>query len=411
MSPLGPPLNVRTGGRSDRVLRKVYASTSLWMASYALVTVTLPFRFEALGLSVLQYGTVLAVNALGMLATEGLWGLVAFRIGRPRVILSLGTGLTVVLFALGFDRSFFEFAATYGLVGVLFIFPIPLSRWLSLTARGPGTGGAGTGRYGLFFGVGLVAGTAVGPLAFVGYGYLPVAVAAVLISVVATLLLASAPWTAVALPERRPSAPRQVREIFQRHFTLCAALVTVYFVAYCLSVNFLQYYSVALFGGTPTAAGYVIGAARAVTLTSGFLLGPTIDRWGPSRAAPIGFLTVAFGALATLASTDYTEMVAATILFSTGTGLLSATLLPLALAPVPSESQGTAVGIFGSFEDLGLLLGPILIGGVYSGYGARSVFPLVAGVAVGGALLAALVRRSGSSVSDTRRKPPPLNGP
>jgi len=361
------------------------------MVAYSLVTVSLPFRFQELGLSVVQYGTVLAVYALGMLATESLWGALAFRIGRPGVLLGLGAALTLVILGIGGARTFLEFVAVFGLLGILFIFPIPLSRWLSLTARGPGTAGAGTGRYGLFFGIGLVAGTSVGPLVFVEVGFVPLVLASLALSAVATTLFALVPWRDVPIPVHDRGVRRQAREVLRRHFVLCAGLVAVYFVAYCLTINFLQYYSVSLFGGTPSAAGYAIGAARTVTLTAGFLLGPVIDRWSPARSAPLGFLGMAAGALVTFFATNYSGMVAATLLFSAGSGCLSASLLPLALGPIPRPAQGTAVGIFGSFEDLGLLLGPILIGEFYATYGPRSIFPLVAGIAGFGGVMAVLI--------------------
>jgi MFS family permease len=163
--------------------------------------------------------------------------------------------------------------------------------------------------------------------------------------------------------------------------------VVLYFVTSSLTINFLQYYSVDLFHGTPTDAGYVIGAARGTALFAGFFLGPLVDRWGASRVSPAGFLLMVEGVLGTLFSASYSEMVAATLVLAVGSGWLSASLLPLALGPVPRPAQGTAIGVFGSFEDLGLLVGPVLIGAVYATYGATSIFPVVAVVGlIAGAL-------------------------
>jgi MFS family permease len=389
---------------SNRVLRGVYLSTVLAMASYALIIVALPFRFQELGLSVFQYGTVLAVYALGMLATESLWGALAFRIGRPRPIVLLGGLVAAILLSIGLSSSYPTFAVTLGLLGMFVIFPVPLMRWLALTARGPGTAGSGTGRYGLFFGAGLVAGTAAGPFLDIQLGFLPLALGAVALSAVSTLILALLPWNDVGLPPRERGTRRQVRAVLTRHFTACSLLVVLYFVTYSLMINFLQYYSVALFGGTPTEAGYVIGAARGTALIAGFLLGPIADRWGAAQVAPLGFVLMVAGALSTFFSTSYTEMVAATLLLAVGAGWLSSSLLPLALGPVPRSAQGTAIGVFGSFEDLGLLVGPILIGAVYATYGASSIFPVVAGVGLFGSAVALIVRR-GSRTEPTVRVP------
>jgi len=377
---------------ATRLLRGIYLSTIFSMVSYALVTVTLPFRFEALGFSVFQYGVVLSAYALGMLAMEGLWGALAFRIGRPRPILLFGVVVAAVLLAIGFSSSVPEFALTLGLLGMFVIFPVPLMRWLALTARGPGTGGSGTGRYGLFFGGGLVIGAAAGPVLFVEIGFLPLAILAVGLSVVSTLCLVVLPWKDVGLPPREYGTLRQVRSILTPHFVAGVLLVVLFYVCYTLPLNFLQYYSVGLFGGSATEAGYLVAATRGTALVAGFFLGPLVDRWGPARAAPAGFVLVIGGVLGTFFSTMYPEMVGCTLLFAVGAGWLTANLLPLALGSVPRSAQGTAVGVFGSFEDLGLLIGPVMIGAVYSSYGGRATFPVVVLVALVGCGVALAVR-------------------
>jgi len=371
-----------------RALPAVYAATTLTTVAYSLIMVALPFRFQALGLSVVEYGTALAVYALGMLVTESLWGAVAFRIGRTSVLVGLGGAVTLVMLGIGFATSYLALAVTLGLLGMLSIYPVPLGRWLSITARGPGTGGSGAGRYGVFFGLGLVIGASTGALIYVDLGFLALCAAAATVFLAGGVLLALVRWREVGLPSRGRGTRAQVRDLFHRHFLLCSVLVVFYFLSYCLVLNFLQYYSVTLFGGSPTEAGYVIGASRGMAVVAGLLLGPLVDRWGAHRTSPLGFLLLAAGALGTYLAGGYAEMVGATLVFAVGAGWLSASILPLALGPVPRSAQGTAVGVFGSFEDLGLLIGPVLIGGVYAAYGAWSIFPLVAALALGGSAFA-----------------------
>ncbi len=362
----------------------VYASTVLSMFAYSLVSVSLPFRFQALGLSVLAYGAVVAVFASGMLFTEGLFGALAYRIAHRGWILALGAAVAGLFLLLGFATTFATLAVSYALLGALFIFPIPLARWLALTARGPGTEGSGAARYAVFFGVGTITGSAVGPLLFglIGFDHL-VWVAAATWSV-SIGVLAAPEWATSGLPRRIGGIAGPVRRVFTSHFAFLAFLVTLYFTCFALTTNFLQYYSVSLFGGSPADSGYIIGAARATTVVSGLLLGAVVDRYGPARSGPFGFLLLVAGALGTYFAGSFGAMILATLAFGVGSGWLSAGLLPLALGPVPLELQGTAVGVFGSFEDLGLLIGPAAIGAIYAGYGARAIFPFVAGIALVG---------------------------
>jgi len=370
----------------------VYASTALSWASYSLLIVVLPFRFQSLSLSVVQYGVVVAIFALGMLLTEAVWGVLAFRIGDVRTILSLGIVVALIYAAIGVSNSFLALAVSLGLLGALGIFQVPLVRWMALTSLGPGTAGRGTGFFGLVTGVGLVVGTALGPLIYVDLGFSALTLAVVSFYLAGLALIVVLPWRQVVLPPRQPGFFRHVREVSTRPFLLAASMVTFAFIARALVSNFLQYYSVSLFHGTPSEAGYVIAAALGASLASGALLGTVVDRWGAARSTPFGFVLIALGTFGTLFSSSYPEMVGATVVFATGLGWLSASILPLALGPIPLRLQGTAVGVFGSFEDSGLLVGPILISAAYASYGVKSVFLVVGSVALAGLLFSLFLR-------------------
>jgi predicted MFS family arabinose efflux permease len=387
------------------VVGLVYASSVFFWASYSVLAVSLPFRFQDLGLSVVQYGVAIGVLALGMLVTESVWGALAFRIGNLWTVLALGVAVAVVYLAIDLSTSFLALTASLAVFGALVIFSVPLFRWMALSAGGPGTEGAGTGRYGLFFGSGMVAGSALGPLLYVavGFGWLMVTVLATY--AVGLALMAALPWREARLPRAEPGTLAQMRRVLTSPFLFAAGLAVIVYMAFTLVVNFLQIYSVSTFHGTQADAGYVIGLARATILVAGFLLGATVDRFRPLRTVPFGFLLLALGAFGTLASTSYAEMVGSTLLLATGMGWLSAGLLPLALQGMPLPLQGTAVGVFGSFEDLGLVIGPVLISAVYSAYGAGSAFAAVGVISLAGAVLAVLYRLHRRDALDTPGSP------
>ncbi len=378
-----------SGSRPASVLGPVYIYTTLSWAAYALVAVSLRFRFEQLGLSVVAYGTVVAVVSLGLLSTETVWGAFAHRIASRGWILGLGAVVALILVAVGVSNSTPTFALSMGLLGAMVIFPVPLLRWLALVAGGPGTGGSGIAKYSVSSGAGTIIGAAIGPAAFEAIGFFWLSAAAAGLWIFSMAFLVLLPWTHLEAPVHRVPLARQVRQISTPYFAAVAALVALFWLCYTLTSNFLQYYSVDLFGGTPADSGYVIAAMRAMALAAGLLLGRVVDRWGPARSAPFGFLLIAAGTLGTLASHTYAEMTVATMVFAVGVGWLSVTLLPLSLMAIPRSLQGTAVGLFGSFEDLGQFVGPILIGAIYAAFGPTSIFVPVAAVATAGALGAA----------------------
>jgi len=215
---------VQSSPRATTAVGLLYASTVVVWTSYSLLSVTLPFRFEALGLSVVQYGIAVAVFALGMLLTESVWGFLAFRIGQVRTILALGLIVMVLYVVIAYATSFVEFALALGLFGALVIFPVPLFRWMALIARGPGREGSGTGRYGAYFGGGMVVGSALGPSLYVSLGFGGLMVVVLATYAVGLALMALLPWEQTRLPQADPGGTTSVRRVLTTPFLLAAGL-------------------------------------------------------------------------------------------------------------------------------------------------------------------------------------------
>ncbi len=387
----GAPRRGTSSSPTTRIGTFLYLGTVFWGVSIGLWSVALPFRFEQLGLPIVEYGITLSVYAAGMLLTESVWGLLAFRLGRPGRIGLIGILVGAATLSLGIVTTFLGFVAVLAVLGAVGVYLAPLQRWVSLSYRGPGAEGSGTGRWSSTYGLGLAIGAAGGALGFVELGFLA-------LSVVSLGFLAAAVLAAMALPWREASLPRPpvevrstARRLATRPFLVALCLVGLTFIAYTFATNFLQYYSTVIFGGTASEAGYVLGAGRFVALGAAFLLGTLVDRWGPARSIPAGFVLFLVGSLGTWASRSYVEMVASTLVFFAGYGWLSASLLPLALRSMPVADQGTAIGVFGSVEDAGLLLGPLLFGASWAAYGPRSIFPVVTAVSAIGVAASILV--------------------
>jgi MFS family permease len=78
------------------------------------------------------------------------------------------------------------------------------------------------------------------------------------------------------------------------------------------------------------------------------------------------------------------------LLVSIAIGLgFSGTSLLLAMIPevTPSKMHGAAIGIYGSFEDLGVIAGPLVYGFVWSVFGPISIFAATSITQLIGALL------------------------
>jgi MFS family permease len=371
-----------------------------------VVTVALPFRFQQLGLPIVQYGIVVAAWALGALLTETLWGALAFRLGVASRILALGLGAIAVVLALGFARTFVAFAALEGLFGALSISLTPLIRWTAFTAGGPGSGGRGAGRYSAILGVGFTVGTVGGPLAFIWWEFEGVAVLSATLFAVSLLLAGLVPWDLANLPLKIRKERPSWRSFGQRPFVLALGLVFVGYIAYTLPQEFFQYYSIDLYGGTVAEAGFVLGGARIAALLGSLAIGGLADRRGSLRVAVPGFALLAIGALGSWASRSYLELTLATLLFSAAQGWLLPCLTSFAMRSIPRRLEGTAMGLLGSVEDFGQLVGPVAYGVSWSTFGPTSIFPLTAVLAASGGNVATL-----SLSSFATSQPPDPTGP
>ena len=378
--------NPATGSSSDTLLRMVYASLALGAASSSVISVSLPFRFLALGLPVDNYGIVVGGYALGMLLLEAFWGRLAFRLAVRRWIVVLGGVVVALVLVLGFLPTFLPLLLDYTALGAIFIFLIPLQRFVGMHAQGPSSEGRGVGRTSAFWGVGFALGSAAGPVIFTTFGFrADVTVSAMLFggSIVTSAI---APWRSARLPALATNAPSGLRTM-SLSLARVSLLVVAAFIIFSFPSSYLPYYAVVFYGISRPGTGYILGAARLVSLLASFFLGSWGDRRGHPQAVLISFFLLAAGIAGTWFAPNAVGMTAATLLMFVGWGWLGASLLPLAMAPIATRQRGSAIGLYGSMEDLGLLLGPVIFGFVWSYWGGVNLFPVALAVAIMGFVL------------------------
>ncbi|HUS78650.1 MAG TPA: hypothetical protein VM050_08320, partial [Patescibacteria group bacterium] len=58
----------------------------------------------------------------------------------------------------------------------------------------------------------------------------------------------------------------------------------------------------------------------------------------------------------------------------------------------PRELSGMAMGMYGSFEDLGLIIGPVIYGLIWNGYEPALIFPAAAVISLLGLVFLSRIR-------------------
>lgn len=197
-------------------------------------------------------------------------------------------------------------------------------------------------------------------------------------------------------------------------FTLCGLVFALERVAYYGSRSMLT-----LFLFTAVASGG-LGVERTVatattanlmafTYAAPILGGWLCDRWfSPRKAVPLGLLLMAAGWACGFFAGSVWEVNGMIALISLGTGLFKGNLSALAGGLVRQEEKDGAFSWLYSLTNLGCLLGPLLLGGAYTGlfasagadggivYGFRPVF-LCSGISclLGALLFLAIIPKLG----------------
>ena len=144
-------------------------------------------------------------------------------------------------------------------------------------------------------------------------------------------------------------------------------------VGRALVIDFLPLYASSVVKMSTFQVGILLASISGTQLVSMPVLGWLSDRFGRKRTAVLSYALSAFlFLLYFLAETPYQVFL---VSFALGVGL-SGLFLLLAMIPTFASrgTYGRVIGTYGSFEDLGIMIGPVIYGFVWSSYGPVYIF-------------------------------------
>ncbi len=375
-----------------RQTKVLTAGVFLVMIGLTLVAPILPLYAREFGVSRTAAGALISAFAVSRLVFDLLGGVAADRLGARRVmtggalllaVSSVGAALAPTYWFLvvtrvleGFGSAAFATAAMQ-----LIVLTTPKER---------------LGRTMAFFQMGLLGGISVGPIvggfaAEVGDFATPFWIYAAIGLVLAGLVA----WGV----EPADVAPRTTAQIMSaaRILLRSRAFLALMFVTFAIFVmragariTLLPLYGAEELGLSESQIGIAIAMAALVNLVVVNPGGWLVDRVGRRPVLIVGLLATA----AAIAAHGYASSFGSLLLLSVGFGL-SASLMgipPPTLAGdlAPPGAEGASVGLYRTAGDVGLIAGPLLMGGI-ADTGAFATGFLVAGallvVAAGVALL------------------------
>lgn len=357
----------------------LWSCVALDLVGFGIVLPILPRYAERFGASPSTVGLLVASFSLAQLVFAPIWGRVSDRVGRkPVLVLSLA-GTAVGSLMTGLAGSLWLLFAGRIIDGISGA-SVSVAQAAVADLAAPEQRSRLLGLLGAAFGLGFVAGPAIGALAVLGGPHVPFLLAAAIAGV-------NAVAAARRLPEtRRPHAQAEPEGEDQPRSRM-GGLVLVTFLGLLAFSAFEATFALFVEGrlGVSESGTYAIFAVIGVViaLVQVGLVHRVVRRVGERKALAIGLAANAAG-LALLAPTrSWPALVPAVLALTVGQGLITPTLSSLVAGRAGSKRWGHALGVQQAAGGLARVLGPVAGGVAFQHIGVPAPY-------VGGAVLVAV---------------------
>jgi MFS family permease len=387
----------------------IWTAVAIDLVGFGIVFPILPQYARRFHASPLVATTLVTAFSAASFVFSPLWGRVSDRVGRKPVLLVslVGTAVGSLLTGLaGGIALLFVGRIVDGISGA----SVSVAQASVSDVAGPDQRPRLFGYLGAAFGLGFVAGPALGALSALGGARLPFFVAAALASANALVGLRRLPETGPVAASGRQPHPGPVDEppAPAGNRRPVAALAGAGGVVPLLAVAFLALAGFSAFEATfslflrsqlgsslgSTAAVFaVIGLA--IVAVQGGLVHPVVARLGETGTLRAGLIANGVGLAALAAVGSWWEVVPALAALTVGQGLIQTTMASVLAGQAEAGRRGELLGAQQSAGGLARVAGPVL-GGILFGHVAVGAPYLAGAVLMASALLA--LGRSGFSV-------------
>jgi MFS family permease len=384
----------------------IYILISRWLA-LGILSLVLPLYVTSIGRSAAQWGVLSAAFAFGMIFAEPTWGWISDRVGifKPLLISQLVYALLIPLFILT------------GSMGALLAVQLPrgafgvavgvLGRKALAYSLGPGKKGMGIG----LFQTSMIAGTAVGPL-LGGYvldrgDYPSVFILCSVLSLVTAFIIASnraklsPPLDqGLAADVIEPKALPTVSAMRNKGFYLSFSVLALIAICLCAAMGagnaFVPLLGTSVLGLQASQVALILAVTSTVSGLFALVLGGMSDRLGRSPLVVGGLLLLGISLVGYGHADGIISMAIFILLFSIGVAAAMPAVAAWVSDITPLSRQGQMLGLYGSFEDVGVMVGPLICGFLWDASGPRPAFVVCGLIAVIGVGLALFIREKGT---------------
>ncbi|MGF7185916.1 multidrug resistance protein [Desulfitispora alkaliphila] len=336
------------------------------MLGFGIIIPVLPFFSRELGASSLDLGLLMASYSVMQFIFAPIWGNLSDRVGRkPLLIMGvIGFALSFLIFGLA-QRLWVLFLARI-VGGLLSSAAMPTAMAYISDTTDEKSRGQGMGMMGAAMGLGVIFGPAIGGFLAGYHVSTPFFVAAALAAVNVIFIIIFLPESLLEeeRTEKKSKRPSLTKGLQSSIGVLLVVAFIVSFAAANLEATF-AYFASDNFGFGEKEMGLAFMIMGIVTVVQqGLVVGYVINRFGEKAIMLAGLFITASAYLLVLSAVGLVSLIFFIALSGVGMGLLRPAMNSLVSKQTPFN-QGVSMGMVGSFDSLGRIIGPIWGGFTY----------------------------------------------
>lgn len=355
----------------------------IFTLGFGITVPVMPYFVKSLGGSVVDVGLLMAAFSAGELLCAPIWGIVSDRIGRKPVMLAGLAGFGIAFGASGLATQLWMLYTAQLVAGIMMagIFPAVMAYIADLSE--PGERGKLMGMLGAANGMGIIFGPVLASVFTIWGLTVPFFVATALAMVTAAVTLV---WIRESRHHEAGSKSKAAGKTSWLQPQLLIFFLMMLFVMVAMSSleSTFGFYAMGRFGLSETASPVQV-LWTTVTLTGtnflgiGFmafglvgalaqvaLVGKVIGRLGEERTIVVGLVALALGTIMLIFAWELVSVLISACLMAVGMGLMMPSINSAVSRRTDKDNQGAVMGVLGTFNSAGRVIGPIAGGIAFS---------------------------------------------
>lgn len=369
------------------------------IAGFSLILPLLPFFGQSFGASPVAVTLLFSAYSFGSLFGEPYWGRLSDRIGRRRVLTVSITGAALSYLAFAFAPGFVA-ALLLRVVGGFFSGNLAVVQGYIADITPPEKRAQRIGLFGAAFNLGFVTGPAIGGLLarpeMGAIGFRPPILAAAGFAAAAAIgafVLLRDTRPAARTGQRPPPLPRGEAWRFVAGQPVVGRMILIGFLAvwgFASMEAVFGLWTEARFGWSARQVGLAfIAIGLTGCFTQAILIGPLSRRFGEARMVLAGMVMLATAMILQPLIATPVASVALMSLLMFGHSLAFPNISALISRSTPGDRQGSVLGVHMSAGAFARIVGPPVVGGLFTAVAWDAPYYLCAGLILLAAVVAA----------------------